>query len=52
MHQKHRLIKTEHPDIEIYLIAIVDHLNRNGERIPAEGPANKYGGRTCGGELQ
>jgi|GEM_PF-277478 len=25
------------------------NLNRNSERIPAEGPANKYGGRTCGG---
>ena len=24
-------------------------MNRNSERIPAEGPANKYGGRTCGG---
>jgi len=27
----------------------LEPLNRNSERIPAEGLANKYGGRTCGG---
>ena len=27
-------------------------IETKNERIPAEGPANQYGGWTCGGELQ